>query len=329
MNLVGKISKHSIVIFKDRGNTELYNFERENGKHIVENNRTNGVLSEKSARRLKNTINTFLYTCDMASTVSRSIKELKFVKPTFVTLTLCAPQFHTDLEVKRLLLNTFIVYVQREVGVINYIWRAEKQKNNNIHFHLLFDKHIDWKLIRSLWNQILKNTGYLEKYTKEMSSLSLHKYIAKFSKGGQVSEDILEARYKAGVACLWSDPNSTDIHAISKVDSVNAYICKYMAKAGNGKELKIEGRLWGCSDSIKVLKSCIEEVTAEELNILKEKAKFGDIISMDAEFYTVYYCKSGKILEDLRNLKDKYERCYYYNCIELFQTSIQIQMADI
>jgi hypothetical protein len=142
-------------------------------------------------------------------------------------LTLPSPQKHTDLELKRLLLNRFLVYIQKKYNVKNFVWKAESQNNGNIHFHILVDRFIKWKKVRAYWNKILDQTGYIEPF---------------FLKYGH------------------RDPNSTDIHGLYKdkqgkqIGNIGAYLAKYMSK---NEDLKrgIDGRLWGCSDNLKKVES--------------------------------------------------------------------------
>src|SRR5690606_39568338 len=58
----------------------------------------------------------------------------------FITLTLPSPQGSiSDKEIKRGPLRMFIQKMGRRYGMYNYVWKAEKQKNGNIHFHITTD----------------------------------------------------------------------------------------------------------------------------------------------------------------------------------------------
>lgn len=84
---------------------------------------------------------------------------------TFVTLTLPSSQQHSDENIKRNILWPFIEIIKRYYGVQEYIWRAEKQQNGNIHFHILIDKYIRHDLIRFHWNFGLNKYGYIDAYS--------------------------------------------------------------------------------------------------------------------------------------------------------------------
>ena len=77
-------------------------------------------------------------------------------KMAFITLSLSSTQIHSDNEIKEKCLNQFLIEIRKRYRVKNYIWRAEKQKNGNIHFHVVIDKFIAWSELRDRWNQDTK-----------------------------------------------------------------------------------------------------------------------------------------------------------------------------
>lgn len=148
----------------------------------------------------------------------------------FITLTLPSPQVHDDNQIKSECLNQFIIEVKRFYKVKHYVWRAEKQKNGNIHFHILVDKFIPWQEIRDRWNRIINKLGYVDSYRE--SQKDWHK------DGFRHRPELLktwsyEKQYKAytrGAKSHWNSPNSTDVHAIKKINNVKAYVQKYAVK---------------------------------------------------------------------------------------------------
>lgn len=143
-------------------------------------------------------------------------------KLTFITLTLSSSQKHSDKQIKRTLLDSFLVKIQRDYRVKNYIWKAELQKCGSIHFHLIVDAYIHWSVIRKIWNQIQEKFGYISDFKEKYG---------------------------------YEDPNSTDVKSIKTAKVVSIYISKYITKKEKYKDTRlIEGRVWGCSDSLKNLK---------------------------------------------------------------------------
>jgi len=166
-------------------------------------------------------------------------------KLSFATLTLPSAQVHSDKEIKEKCLNQFFIEARKHWNVKNYIWRAEKQKNGNLHFHILTDKFIPWSELRDRWNRIINKLGYVERYRDEMRS---------FHSGGfKVRQELLKnweyksqiRAYKKGKANDWASPNSTDIHAVYQVNNLQAYLSKYCTKDEQNEGLS--GRLWGCN----------------------------------------------------------------------------------
>jgi hypothetical protein len=166
-------------------------------------------------------------------------------KLAFVTLTLPSPQQHSDQEIKAKCLNQMLIEMRKKWHVRNYIWRAEKQRNGNIHFHVLVDKFIPWSELRDCWNRITNKLDYVSNYRDQMRQ---------FHSGGfRVRSDLLKnweykaqiKAYQKGKANDWASPNSTDIHSIHKVKNIKAYITKYCTKDEQSEGLT--GRLWGCN----------------------------------------------------------------------------------
>lgn len=77
----------------------------------------------------------------------------------FITLTLSAKQFHTDEQIKDLMLKPFLHWLTRSYKS-SYVWKAETQLNGNIHFHVTIDTFIHWRSVRAKWNGLLAAQGY-------------------------------------------------------------------------------------------------------------------------------------------------------------------------
>ena len=80
-------------------------------------------------------------------------------RSSFITLTLPAPQEHKDLEIKKCL-NNFLTRIRTVYEVKNYVWKAELQGNENIHFHLIIDQYIPHMAVRYYWNLAINTLKY-------------------------------------------------------------------------------------------------------------------------------------------------------------------------
>ena len=165
-------------------------------------------------------------------------KWIKF-KITFITLTLASDQRHTDQEIKSKLLNSMLTEMRRDFGMLHYVWRAEKQQNGNIHFHILTNVFIPHSTLRKKWNRVQDKLGYVTAYSKEMQSCrSFSDYYNKYINQGNYSQ--LMRRYILGKAVNWHNPNSTDIHSVKKVRNLPAYLSKYLCKTSQDNYKKVE-----------------------------------------------------------------------------------------
>ena len=213
-------------------------------------------------------------------------KGLQF-KLSFITLTLSSAQVHTDQEIKSHLLNQFLIEMQTKWKVNNYVWRAEKQVNGNLHFHIVCDKFIHWNDIRNTWNRIQQKFGYVTRYRE--NRLLWHREGFQFDKKLAPKwnyKSQLKA-YKEGLRSDWQSPNSTDIHAIRRISKVNAYFKKYLTK--QCENVEVSGRLWGCSYSLTNITGARTDLWSkleDELKVIRE-CKYTRIVK--EKWFTVFY----------------------------------------
>ena len=239
---------------------------------LPRNNSPNRNLSIKARKRITESIGWLLKFAEEKEIYNpRNNKRFKF-KINFVTLTLPCLQFHRDKTLKEELLNPFLTYLRSYFELRNYVWRAECQANGSLHFHLATDTYIPWFIIRSTWNRQLRKLGYIDKYHNKFKSMGLQDYIKYSKKQGVKDLSIIAKRYDYGLKTNWKDPNTTDIHSVNKVNNLAAYLSKYMAKNESTKDekgdyllkyRKIEGKIWGRSQSLSRCKGIIGEVDSK------------------------------------------------------------------
>lgn len=265
-------------------------------------NRHNGIISHKAARRVGTAVDWLLYLSKDKKYYNTRLKRHYYFRLNFITLTLAAPQRHSDQVIKSQLLHQFLVEIERDYGVKRYVWRAEAQANDNIHFHLITDKYIHYSVLRKMWNRIQNKLGYVDDYRR--NQLDWHK-------GGFKPRPELykvwplvkqKKAYEQGLKGNWSSPNSVDVHSVRRVRKLSAYLVKYMTKNPNTCKMAgvcnvdkpvdyskvvfsslkfvklppkpprgIAGKLWGLSHSLSRLKSCVIPICSEiraELSVL-------------------------------------------------------------
>lgn len=138
-------------------------------------------------------------------------------KLNFFTLTLPAPQgIYTDHYLKNTILNNFLNQCKTKFGMKSYIWKAETQKNNNLHFHITTDTYIHYEKLKNLWNNCLRATTLIDQFKDKFGH---------------------------------ENPNSTDIHSVKNIRNFERYLIKYYLKNETDRR-PVEGKLWNCSKNL-------------------------------------------------------------------------------
>ncbi|TRX70531.1 hypothetical protein [Carboxylicivirga sp. M1479] len=239
-------------------------------------NREKGFISKKGQKSLERAIYWFLYSVDPNIVNTGKGKE----KITFLTLTLPSKQVHGDKEIKDKCLKQFLTEIRSDYKVTKFIWKAEKQAQGQLHFHILLDKFLPVKEVKQKWNRILNKLGYVYEYHKKMSRLEWSEYRELRlkevkSKPSDKQKNAIRQAFKNGVACNWMNPNSVDIENLRKVGNIAAYCAKYMSKEHKGvaKEvLKVEGRIWFSSQAVSKMKNLLL-VSADDQTYIEEFAQ--------------------------------------------------------
>ena len=261
-----KFNPHCVVAYPS---FELFNtvrgYDSESQKNLQCKGTVKGTLSYASAKRMHNLVTNWFFCVKAIKKKNESWS--KYL--TFVTLTLSAKQFHSDREIKRKMLNRFIIESGRKWGVKTYIWKAEKQKNGNIHFHLLYDRYIDWQDIRNVWNKIQEDNGYIDKFYEEHG----HR-----------------------------NPNSSDIHGLYKdknnqlIGNLGSYIAKYFSKKEDQKHLLVDGKVWGRSKNLTKL-GFFSEYEDSQLHEIWEYFQTLNVKKVKEEYFQLVFVNSWHHLE--------------------------------
>ena len=267
-------------------------------------------LSEHSIKKIKKALDWIVYLAKKKTFEGPNGKTINF-KLNFITLTLPDIQKHDDSSIVRTCLNNFLNVLRNKYKVVNYIWRAERQKNGNLHFHLITDKFIPWNEVRRLWNQSLELLYYITDYENKMKKFH--------AKGFKYRYDLnvlgwdYQRQYKAfikGRDTHWRDPNTTDIHSVNKVGNLKIYLLKYFTKQYQNEN--IECMLYGMSHSLAKLDGLVREVDSE-MNTLF----FDDTSKVNTKF--IYSEFSIIALFNVNNLL----KLKYYKLYNAFRTYIR------
>lgn len=299
------VTPNRITIYPERSyKAANQNQQRLIGIKPVHNQAQSSVLSKKAQKRLRNSIN-WLLICSKKRQVKVNdrIKLYNF-QASFVTLTLPAKQMHSHADIKSKCLNLFLTTIRQKFGVKNYIWKAELQKNGNIHFHLTLDKYIHFMQIRKYWNMALNTLGYVDDYAKRHQNLTLDQYIYWQRQNGQNDVSKVKKSYSYGVSTNWRSPNTTDVKAIKNVKNFASYMAKYLVKPlGNNKSTGIfsdslasfTGRLWYCSTTVSKLSAYRTHLTLELRAWVNTFAQKSNVLSIKGDYATSYYFDLSKV----------------------------------
>lgn len=233
-----------------------------------------GQLTEHSRKRLQKCINLLVAIAEPKRILPPMVKKAFTFKVNFVTLTLPSAQgVVSDKDIKKTCLDPWIKAMKRKHQLKSYVWRAERQFNGNIHFHITTDTYIPQDDLRNDWNRQLSKFHFIDDFRAK------HQY---------------------------STPNSTDVHAVWKISNIAGYMVKYMSKdpethlkevnakrLAKGKDLiipenhefrsvpgqpswdtPIDGKVWDCSQNLKAKDRCETEADTEirqEVNELVQK----------------------------------------------------------
>lgn len=214
-----QVRKKSLVVYDQKQFASYKQKEKIANLNNGENATYKGFMSPTAQKNLKKKIEIWRHAVEVHNSqfenrVNRDIKRM-----VFVTLTLSSSCYHSDRVVKREVLKPFLRIMREKYNCENYVWKAERQQNGNIHFHLIFDKYISKEALQQTWNNCQNNLGLIDEFEKKFK---------------------------------YRNPPSTHIEIVSNSEQCDSYIAKYITK--NDVENLIDGTVWSASTKIMSLK---------------------------------------------------------------------------
>jgi hypothetical protein len=188
----------------------------------------------RSVNRLRNALNVLMLQSPVNYTTDKSTGKTYRFFLNFITLTLSQKQMHDDGFIQRKMLQPFLKWLIRN-NATGYVWKAEIQKNGNIHYHITTNKYIHYGRIRTKWNSIQFKNGYLKDY---------------FDKYGN------------------HNPNSTDVKSVKSATKAFKYIAKYMLKIEEDKR-QVASHKFGYSKNLVGFKFRTDE-TKDDFHSIAE-----------------------------------------------------------
>lgn len=180
--------------------------------------RYSGKLSPSAKKRLAKAATLLVQSIKPKWLYNEVSKRNHLHKLSFITLTISDHEKKlSGKEAYKQLLSHFLQWLRRTKNCNTYIWKAELQKNGQIHYHITTPSFINYQEIRDKWNNLQKKAGLLEKYHAD------------------------KGHYNA---------NSTDIHEVNNVENMAGYLIKYITKNFQN-EVSLGGKVWDCSQNLK------------------------------------------------------------------------------
>ena len=214
----------------------------------------NGYISKSTRSKIINMLTAWADSINVYNRYGCNSEMKRKRKLRFLTLTLSEEQNILDLEIKRKALMPYIQMLQKQCGLEQFFWRAEAQKNGNIHFHLIIDCYISKSKANYLWDLAQYNAGLLKE--KPQKTETYHS-------------------------------SSTRIEAVQGVKAVAGYVIKYVTKEDGSR--KIFGRVWGCSKGLKKVSVPAMEFSneiAKEVTAISAQNKY-EVYQTD--FFIIHY----------------------------------------
>jgi hypothetical protein len=288
-----KVSPNSVVLYDDldgytrKGNSKIYvdtehYYTPANNTANLRNNKHSGFLSKKSVSRLRAAIKYLFWLSGVFTIKNDKIISHAYKRVSMLTLTLSSPQVHNDNYIKSKMLNQFFIELRKFNSNLIYLWRAERQKNGNLHFHVLINIYLPLNLLLSTWNRIQAKEGYLQPYTEKHKYLSFIDYCLLYPPRKFSDYNARRKAYINQKSTGWANPNSLDIQSLKNVKNSYSYCSKYVSKCEyteiqekysnneiSEKEYKdfvsanaIQGHIWYASESILNISSIPEMISS-------------------------------------------------------------------
>jgi len=273
------------------------------------------IISKASKKKIFDSINSMYALSPKRTITMRNKKELYNFKLSFVTLTLPAKQVHSDIEIKKLCLNQFLVELRKYYNVNNYLWKAELQQNKNIHFHLILDQYVDFQALRRRWNRILEKLGYISAYRDKFKNMNLTQYHEMRNQKASCSFEKSKAAFAAGKQSNWSNPNSVDVRSVLNKRNLAGYLGKYISKNVSSDEVDENtkfrqlsfGRSWFRSYSLSSLKYVNKYLACEMQELIKYlRSKKDVVLEITHDFFTAFYFSAEKLDKSFQDFLNRF-----------------------
>jgi len=251
----------------DRGNFG----SRDNSEELKElaKKKTSGKLSYATISRIEKRFEYWFEYLRAWNRMYRKSKVDYLKRFVLITLTLPAKQFHKDEELKIKALRPFLRKIVNDYKLDFWFWRAEKQKNGSIHFHIIVDKYISIGALTQVWYDIMFRLRYIEKWRKNNPQAAF---------------------------------NSVDVKGQNIMRNPVRYLLKYVTK--ENKKRQVSGAQWRMSynlSKISEFRLVLSKMNIDKLNL---RADTGYLQKKINDYAIVYkFSNRDKMFDRLPELR--------------------------
>lgn len=289
----------------------------------------NFTISKNSQRNLRQKIEYLFLYARKRKIKTYNGKTIPNFKVVFLTLKMPSKQKHPSSQIIVECLQPLLDIFRKRLGMRNYVYRMEFQKNGNVHFHIVTDTYIDYYFALKHWNKLLDKMGYITAFAEKMGALSINEYANLYGndyQGKKIDFQIVKKRYENGRKKKWRNPNTVDVKNARSGDNLGLYISKYFSKNEKGskhneldnEENSFALRLCYWSRSLSQMKAESMPLDYYDVDIFRELAKEENVTICYYDYCTVIYFDYNKISglakEYLKYFFDELRREVGYRC---------------
>lgn len=284
----------------------------------------NGYMSPATRRKVRRIVSTWLRSVLIYRQHIKRKYDPGRAYPVFITVTLPSDQQHSDRQINRECWQPFLAYLKRHHGIEHYFWRAEAQANGRLHYHLLTDRYIRAEDLQHAWNKSINRLGYVDRYYERTGKadppstdiMRVHTHRKDRRTGRMVEVDPVDylLDYVLDTATL-------DLEATKEAGSEGrpaVLIGTFMDADGVRRTYTtrpIDGRVWGMSDSLRVIREPRAIANPRLLRTLKAASDGGTLRRIDKEHVSMFF---GPVHQVLRSNHVNTARLFMHYYVQIF-----------
>lgn len=289
-----KVYSNKIVKFFPNESYKKSDETIEKIKKNLEKEKFQGTISVNTQRFIRQKLDIFLNTLITAYYNHIVCENNKKRLPVFITLTLSENQKHDDQTIKKTLLDQFLSEIKRKYNIKYLFWRAEAQKNGNIHFHVIVDSFINFNDIRTIWNRIQKTQGYMSEFKKKFGH---------------------------------EDAPSTHVKCVTNIKNFSEYIIKYATKEEGNRPIK--GKVWGMSNELRNISTLTIDLDREIWDEIEVMQKSDKVKAYNKEHGSIYFIRESIIGNiDMKHTSELLKNYYIDMFVKLYNSNAEIKELE-